>query len=116
MEVPGVTHEDLLHPGTPSETLDRTLALALQNILPKDLEMHVNTEKAQPLEKPGKRTIGRKVLWHIDRHFQTSQEQTKIYGVLGIAQIEWFGDTYKATRFAFWNDRWLRLPDAPGIG
>ena len=46
MEGDKVKEKDLRNPGRKYESLDRKLAIALQSILPKELEMKVNNAKA----------------------------------------------------------------------
>ena len=47
----GIGIDDLIRTGTGFETLDRKLALVLQSILPRDLEIRVNTEKTTQLDQ-----------------------------------------------------------------
>ena len=101
----GVGMDDLIKPGTEVETLDRKLALALQSIIPRDLEIRVNTEKTTQLEKKRVLITGRQVLWLIYRHFQTNPNQTKVYGITELATIRWFGERKNAKFLNFWNER-----------
>ena len=94
----------LLKPGAGFESLDRKLAIALQAILPRDLEMRVQTDKAVLMAK-GRMMSGRQVLWHIYHHLRTSPNQMKIYGFVDIAQIKWWGDKNKSGFLNFWNNR-----------
>jgi len=79
--------EELLKAGAGFEPLDRKLAIALQTILPRDLEMRVQTDKAALMEK-GRVMSGRQVLWHNYHHLRTSPNQMKIYGLVDIAQVK----------------------------
>ena len=68
VEVEGVKEKDLVDPGRDFESLDRKLEIAVQSILPKELEMKINNVKADLLAKRGRLISGRQVLWHIYRH------------------------------------------------
>ena len=103
-EKEGLKLEEVPRPKRKYETLDRKMALALQSILPRDLEMRVNTDKAKALEK-GELLSGRQILWHIYKHFQTSPNQTRIYTLMDVVNIKWFGDKSKEKFLTFWNDR-----------
>ena len=97
--------DNLIRPGTGFETLDRKLALALQSILPRDLEIRVNAEKTTQLDQRRVLITGRQVLWLIYRHFQTNPNQTRVYGITELSKIGWFGDRKKAKFLNFWNER-----------
>ena len=101
----GVGLDDLITTGVGFETLDRKLVLALQSIIPRDLEIRVNTEKTTQLETKRVLITGRQVLWLIYRHFQTNPNQTRVYGNSELAKISWFGDRKKAKFLNFWNER-----------
>ena len=75
----------LLKLGEGFESLDRKLAVSLQAILPRDLEMRVQTDKAAM--RNGRLMSERQVLWHIYRHLRTSPNRSKLYGLKEIAQI-----------------------------
>ena len=62
VEEEGVKMESLLEPGEGFSSLDRKLAVALQSILPKDLELRVQTDRAT-IPK-GHLMAGRQILWH----------------------------------------------------
>ena len=98
----------LLEPGPGFASLDRKLAVALQAILPKDLEMRVQTDKAAM--KKGPLMSGRQVLWHMYRHLRTSPNQTKLYGFRDIAQITGWGDEHKSGFLNFGTVACLRQP------
>ena len=107
-EKEGIKMDEIPKPKRKFETLDRKMALALHAILPRDLEMRVNTDKAKALEK-GELLSGRQILWHIYRHFQTSPNQTRIYNMTDLFNIFWFGDKSKEKFLTFWNDRMAQL-------
>ena len=92
VEVEGVKEKELVDPGRDFESLDRKLAIALQSILPKEVEMKINNVKAELLAKRGRLISGRQVLWHIYRHLRTNVNQDAVYGVVDIARIQWLGD------------------------
>ena len=96
--------DNLIRPGTGFETLDRKLALALQSILPRDLEVREHRETTQ-LDQRRELITGRQVLWLIYGHFQTNPNQTRVYGITELSKIGWFGDRKKAKFLNFWNER-----------
>jgi len=97
VEKEGVTMDSLLKLGKGFASLDRKLAVALQAILPKDLEMRVQTDRATIPD--GYLMAGRQILWHIYRHLRTSPNQTKLFGLMDIVGITWFGDHAKGKNF-----------------
>ena len=94
VEKDGIKMKKLYEPGDGFASLDRKLAVALQSILPRDLAMRVQTDRAAM--KRGQLMSGRQILWHIYRHLRTSPNQTKIYGLKDIATINWWGDKRKS--------------------
>ena len=108
VETGGVKENDLRKLGSLFESLDRKLSIALQSVLPKELEMKVNVAKADQLVSSGRLISGRQVLWHIDRHSRTHVKQDNIV-VFDIVQIKWFGDKYKARFLNFWEKGCLKF-------
>ena len=109
VEVEGIEEKDVVDPGRDFESLDRKLAIALQSILPKELEMKINNVKADLLAKRGRLISGRQVLWHIYRHLRTNVNQDAVYGVVDIARIQWLGDKNKAKFLTFWESRMSQM-------